>query len=83
MSIEIHDIVGTAGVALIVYCYLALQAGWMRAEQRSYSALNGLGALLVLVSLTQAFNLSAFIIEAFWLAISVYGLLRRPRQTAA
>lgn len=80
MSIHPHDIAGTAGVALIVYCYLALQAGWMTNVGWRYSALNALGAALVLLSLTQAFNLSAFIIEAFWLLISVYGLLRAKRE---
>jgi len=39
-----------------------------------YSLTNAAGALLVLISLCFQFNLSAFIIEFFWLIISLYGL---------
>jgi hypothetical protein len=44
--------------------------------------MNGIGALLVVVSLLYRFNLSAFLVEAFWFLISVYGLIKfavRPR----
>jgi hypothetical protein len=37
---------------------------------------NGLGASLILVSLTFEFNLSAFFIEVFWLVISTHGIVR-------
>ena len=32
--------------------------------------------LLVLISLIYSFNLSAFLVEAFWLLISLYGLIK-------
>jgi len=32
--------------------------------------------LLVVISLFYSFNLSAFLVEIFWLLISVYGLIR-------
>jgi len=38
--------------------------------------LNALGASLVMVSLLFDFNLSAFLMEAFWFLISLFGLLR-------
>lgn len=72
-----HDLVGNIGVACILGTYLALQAGRMKPDDASYSIINGLGALLILVSLYFDFNLSSFVIECFWLVISVYGLLRR------
>jgi hypothetical protein len=43
------------------------------------------GALLVVVSLLYRFNLSAFLVEIFWLLISIYGLIKfvvRPRAKA-
>ena len=38
--------------------------------------LNAAGALLIIVSLIFDFNLSAFVIEVFWLLISLLGLWR-------
>lgn len=82
MSDGWHDIIGTLGVALVLICYLWLQTGRLRAEQLSYSVANGLGALLILVSLAVDFNLSAFLMEAAWLVISLYGILRWLRRPA-
>ena len=83
MTYSLHDLVGNIGVVLILGSYYWLQTGKTTVEDMSYSLVNGLGALLILVSLYQDFNLSAVIIELVWLAISIYGVwriwLRRPR----
>jgi len=74
-----HNVVGMIGVAMIVVSYALLQGGYLRAEQARYSLANAAGAALVLCSLVYDFNLSAFVIEFFWLVISLYGLWRaRP-----
>ncbi len=71
-----HDLLGIIGVALIVATYMLLQLEKLSATSFLYSATNGLGASLILVSLIYEFNLSAFIIEAFWLLISIFGIMR-------
>lgn len=71
-----HNLLGTTGAALILVSYLLLQLQRMSANGLSYSVLNGLGALLILMSLWVDFNLAAFIVEAFWLGISIFGILR-------
>ncbi len=76
---EWYDWVGTVGVLLIVGAYLLLQLEKLRSDELRYSIFNGLGALLIIVSLVFDFNMSAFLIEAFWLAISLYGALRWAR----
>jgi hypothetical protein len=79
-----YDFAGNVGVALMVIGYLLLQAEKLRSTDLSYSLMNGAGALLVVISLFYRFNLSAFLVEVFWLLISVYGLIRylsRPRAT--
>ncbi len=76
MNFAWYDIVGTVGVALIAVTYLLLQIGKLKSEDIRYSLLNGLGASLVIVSLLWEFNLAAFLIEAFWVLISIVGLLR-------
>ncbi len=67
---------GIIGVVLIVATYMLLQLEKLSATSFLYSATNGLGASLILVSLIYEFNLSAFIIEAFWLLISIFGIMR-------
>ena len=76
MDVSLHDIAGTFGVVLIVGSYFLVQIGRLRAEALSYSVANGLGALLVLLSLMVELNLSAFLVEFFWLLISLIGVWR-------
>lgn len=79
MSIGWHDLVGAGGVAAIVVAYAALQLGRWRAEELRFSVLNALGAAAILVSLSVDFNLSAALIEGFWLVISLIGIARSLR----
>lgn len=72
-----HDFVGNIGVVCVLATYFALQSGRMTIDDPRYSAINAVGAILIMVSLMYTFNLSSFLIECFWLAASVYGLLRR------
>ena len=71
-----YDILGTLGVATIVVTYFLLQLGRVKSGQLSYSMSNGLGSALVLISLYYDFNLPSVIVEAFWLVISIFGILR-------
>ena len=86
MSYQLHDLLGNLGVALILFSYLLVQIGRASATGIRYLVANGSGAVLVLYSLWFDFNLSAFIIEAVWLLISLLGLVRilreRPRPAA-
>ncbi len=75
MDYSWHDVVGNLGVLLIIVTYLLLQLGRLPSQQLSYSLLNALGAALVMVSLLFEFNLSAFMIEFFWLLISLLGMV--------
>ena len=76
---ELHDFVGATGVTLIIVFYLLLQSGRMAATNPHFSLWNAVGSVLILISLYHQFNLSALIIEVFWLAISLYGLVRALR----
>ena len=48
-----------------------------------YSTLNALGAGLIVVSLLTNFNLSAFLMEVFWVLISLIGVYRHLRPGPA
>ncbi|THD10407.1 CBU_0592 family membrane protein [Metallibacterium scheffleri] len=85
MTLQWFDWVGFAGVALIVVAYFLVQAGRLRGDSMSNQVLNALGALAVMVSLVfGTFNFPAFVLEAIWLAVSVYGMIwgaRRRRRS--
>ena len=74
MTYAWYDILGTVGVALIILTYVLLQIGRLRSDQLLYSLLNAVGASLILVSLYFNFNFPAFIVEFFWLLISLFGI---------
>ena len=76
MSFHVFDLAGFIGVMLIIVAYLLLQLEKLPSSSLRYSLLNAAGALLIIVSLIFAFNLSAFIVEAFWFLISLVGLWR-------
>ena len=69
-----YDALGSIGVFLIIFTYVLLQIGRIRSESLLYSVLNAAGASLIIVSLVYSFNFSAFIVEFFWLLISLFGI---------
>ena len=76
MSYQWNDLIGNIGVFLILSTYLLLQLNKIDTRTIRYSILNAAGASAILVSLYFKFNLSAFIIELFWLLISLIGVFR-------
>lgn len=80
MNVHLHDFIGMVGSAMIVVTYLLVQLRRMQVTDVRYSLFNATGAGLILFSLTVNFNLSAFVIEAFWLLISCIGLIQFLRE---
>ena len=76
MTYTVYDLLGNLGVLLIILTYLLLQLQKVESDGLLYSLLNAVGAALILVSLTVDFNLSAFVVEVFWVLISLIGLVR-------
>jgi hypothetical protein len=74
MQFAWYDLLGSLGVGLIILTYVALQLEKIRSEQLIYSLLNAIGAGLIVLSLCFSFNFSAFIVEFFWVLISLYGV---------
>ena len=82
MKYELVDFVGNIGVAVLMSTYLMLQLNKLKSEDLTYSLLNAIGAGLVAISLVGKFNLSAFMIEVFWVLISCIGIYRYFRLKA-
>jgi predicted membrane protein len=81
MTLQWFDWVGFAGVTLIVIAYFLVQAGRLRGDHMANQVLNALGALAVMVSLVfGTFNFPAFVLEAIWLAVSMYGMIWGARR---
>ena len=76
MIIEFHDVVGFLGAISILIAYFLLQAKKMSSDGLIYSLLNLVGAVLILFSLANAWNLTAVFIEIIWCGISVLGIFR-------
>ena len=74
MTYAWFDILGTLGVAVIIITYVLLQVERIRSESLYYSLLNAVGASLIIVSLCFNFNFPAFVVEFFWLLISLFGI---------
>ncbi len=83
MEYQWHDLIGNAGVVAILATYALVQLDRMAVRDHSYSLLNALGAVFILISLMFDFNLSSFVIEVVWLVISVYAIVRRGRISSA
>ncbi len=71
-----HDVVGLAGVVMLLGTYFALQIDRISSQSLAYSLLNGISAVLILISLLYTFNWASFIIEIFWISISLVGVMR-------
>ena len=80
MKYSFTDFLGNVGVVLIIIDYLLLQLNRISSSSLSYSLLNAIGATLIISSLISNFNLSAFIMEAVWVIISLFGLYRYFRS---
>ncbi len=74
MQYTLYDFLGSIGTFVIIVTYLLLQFGKLKSETLLYSLINTAGAGLILISLLHSFNLSAFIVEFFWVLISLYGI---------
>ena len=70
------DFLGNVGVVVLVVTYLMLQLNKLSSDGLAYSLLNAIGAGMIVVSLLYDFNLSALLMEVFWVLISLVGIYR-------
>jgi hypothetical protein len=67
---------GFVGALVLMATYFASQQGWLAADDWRFPFGNLAGSVLIMLSLVTAWNLPSAVIEVFWTAISVYGLVR-------
>ena len=72
----LFDIIGMSGTILVVGAFIMLQLEKINPKSLAYNLINPAGAVLLLISLCYNFNLASFVIELFWIAASVIGLVK-------
>jgi hypothetical protein len=70
------DAAGLFGVLIILIAYAGAALGRIDPKRAPSLAANFVGASLILLSLSKAFNLSAVAMEGAWALVSLAGLLR-------
>ena len=76
MDLNIYMAAGFAGAVLVILAYLANQMGRLPSDDWRFPGANLAGSILILASLYSAWNFPSAVIELFWAAISISGLLR-------
>ncbi|MBX2819300.1 MAG: hypothetical protein KTR29_06440 [Rhodothermaceae bacterium] len=82
-SFSLADLIGIVGVFQIVTGYFLLQVEKVTHNSLLYLCLNLSGASCILFSLFFEWNLSAALIEIFWIGITLFGfwkIIRKKQQ---
>ena len=62
--------------------YFLLQIGRLNSRDLAYQIINLAGAVLLIISLFVHFNLRSFLIEVFWIIITIYGIYKIYKERA-
>ena len=77
-----YEFIGIAGFLVYVLSFFAVQLSLLDGNSSQYAVLNIFAAFLVLVSLSEAFNLASAMIQISWIAIGLVGLQMRKLRRA-
>jgi len=72
---NIGHVISMIGMACVVFAYLAAERDWLDNKNVKFYVINLIGAILLLISLLINFNLGSFVIEIFWIGISMMGII--------
>jgi paired small multidrug resistance pump len=78
--IMVAELLGVVGVVAITATYFLLSTERMNADDWAYPVINFIGASFIIWSLTIEWNLSAFLMETSWAAISLYGVVKTYKK---
>ncbi len=73
------DIIGICGSVLFIGAFIYANMG-QALNKLLFNALNLIGAVLLLISLSVNFNLAAVVLEVAWGIIALIGLIRALRK---
>jgi putative permease len=74
--LDLFQIIGFLGMICVVGAYLLLQLQIVSNKNLSFQIINLIGAILLIISLCIHFNLGSFLIEIFWIIITLFGIYK-------
>jgi paired small multidrug resistance pump len=77
----IANIIGYAGVAIVLIYYFLMQAKKISIDGLSFSLMNFIASFLILYSLYFHPNWPSIVIEVAWCSISLYGVVNFFRRS--
>lgn len=72
--------IGFIGMLCVVLAFYMTVTGKWGSQSLRYNLVNLAGAILLIISLFIHFNLGSFIIEVFWIMISLKGIYNAKRK---
>ena len=72
--------IGFVGMLCVVLAFYKTGTGSWDSQSLTYNLVNLAGAILLIISLFIHFNLGSFIIEVFWIMISLKGIYNAKRK---
>jgi paired small multidrug resistance pump len=76
LNLEWYDWIGLLGTLMVLGAFFLLQARKLAGTGLVYQLLNLFGAVGILMSLYDKFNVSVFFLQIAWILISGYGIAR-------
>ena len=76
------DLIGLAGALVYSISYLLAAYDYLPSQSPLYYASKLIAAVLVLISLSQNFNLASAVIQVFFITVSLIGIHRHITPTA-
>ena len=73
---DFANIIGNIGVISFLIAFFLLQKEVLTHNSLSYLSLNLAGSILLIYSLLFHWNMPAFLLEAAWAMISIYGIYK-------
>ncbi len=77
---QLFTVFGLIGCACYVLSYFLVQMELMDGNEFGYVVMNLVASIFMLLSLTQAFNLGAAVLQIVWIVISIGGIFRKMRK---
>lgn len=80
---NIPEVIGYAGVVLVLIAYALLATGRLSNDDWRYPVINVIGTLGIAYSLLYQWNLPSMVAQLVWIAISLVGLMRIAKKKKA
>lgn len=74
MDFDIYQWIGFFGMGCVVFAYYLILSQKTSYDSWNYLWLNLIGAILLIISLMVHFNFGSFMIEIFWIGITLFGM---------